>query len=169
MEDVYKRQVLNKRTISLSYMGSDGDLEVLKTYLAGLEWQVKRGVKALGLYERDGRWAYVDRARAFAAGGEEVADMVQMEKCASIETALPEHPPISAERLMELGAPLLSYNEPAKTVTVLAWCAQLHEPFCGDGRKMCIRDRPFPEMDVPIVAEAAYGPDFGHMTDWSDE
>ena len=117
------KAVLNKRTISLSYMGSDGDLEVLKTYLAGLEWQVKRGVKALGLYERDGRWAYVDRSRAFAAGGEEVADMVQMEKCASIETALPEHPPISAERLMELGAPLLSYNEPAKTVTVLAWCA----------------------------------------------
>ena len=117
------KAVLNKHTISLSYMGSDGDLEVLKTYLAGLEWQVKRGVKALGLYERDGRWAYVDRSRAFAAGGEEVADMVQMEKCASIETALPEHPPISAERLMELGAPLLSYNEPAKTVTVLAWCA----------------------------------------------
>ena len=58
------KAVLNKRTISLSYMGSDGDLEVLKTYLAGLEWQVKRGVKALGLYERDGRWAYVDRARA---------------------------------------------------------------------------------------------------------
>ena len=80
-------------------------------------------MKSLGLYERDGRWAYVDRSRAFAAGGEEVADMVQMEKCASIETALPEHPPISAERLMELGAPLLSYNEPAKTVTVLAWCA----------------------------------------------
>lgn len=117
------KAVLNKRTISLSYMGSDGDLEVLKTYLAGLEWQVKRGVKALGLYERDGRWAYVDRSRAFAAGGEEVPDMVQMEKCASIETALPEYPPISAERLMELGAPLLSYNEPAKTVTVLAWCA----------------------------------------------
>ena len=117
------KAVLNKRTISLSYMGSDGDLEVLKTYLAGLEWQVKRSVKALGLYERDGRWAYVDRSRAFAAGGEEVADMVQMEKCASIETALPEHPPISTERLMELGAPLLSYNEPAKTVTVLAWCA----------------------------------------------
>lgn len=117
------KAVLNKRTISLSYMGSDGDLEVLKTYLAGLEWQVKRGVKALGLYERDGRWAYVDRSRAFAAGGEEVPDMVQMEKCASIETALPEHAPISAERLMELGAPLLSYNEPAKTVTVLAWCA----------------------------------------------
>ena len=27
----------------------------------------------------------------------------------------------------------------------------------------CMDAPPFPEMDVPIVAEAAYGPDFGHM------
>ena len=27
----------------------------------------------------------------------------------------------------------------------------------------CMDARPFPEMDVPIVAEAAYGADFGHM------
>lgn len=33
----------------------------------------------------------------------------------------------------------------------------------------CMDAQPFPEMDVSIVAEAAYGPDFGHMTDWSDE
>ena len=33
----------------------------------------------------------------------------------------------------------------------------------------CMDAQPFPEMDVPIVAEAAYGPDFGHMTNWSDE
>ena len=82
------KAVLNKRTISLCYMGSDGDLEVLKSYLAALAWQVKHGVKALGLYEHDGRWAYVDKERAFAAGGEDVADMVQLEKYASIETEL---------------------------------------------------------------------------------
>ena len=35
------KAVLNRRTISLSYMGSDGDLEILKSYLAGLEWQVR--------------------------------------------------------------------------------------------------------------------------------
>ena len=33
----------------------------------------------------------------------------------------------------------------------------------------CMDAQPFPEMDVPIVAEAACGPDFGHMADWSDE
>lgn len=116
------KAVLNKRTISLCYMGSDGDLEVLKSYLAALAWQVKHGVKALGLYEHDGRWAYVDKERAFAAGGEDMADMVQLEKYASIETELPKHEAISAEKLAELGPLLLNYNEPAKTVTVLAWC-----------------------------------------------
>ena len=117
------KAVLNKRTISLCYMGSDGDLEVLKSYLSGLEWQRKRGVKALGLHERDGRWLYVDKGQAIAAGNELVPDMVQMEKCVSIQTELLSHDPIPAERMASLGQNLLDYNEPAKTVTVLAWCA----------------------------------------------
>lgn len=33
----------------------------------------------------------------------------------------------------------------------------------------CMDAQPYPEMDVPIVAEAAYGPDFGHMADWRNE
>ena len=117
------KTVLNKRTISLCYMGSDGDLEVLKAYISGLDWQHKRGYTALGLHERDGRWVYVSRECAKAAGGEEVTDMVQMEKCASIETDIIQHPPITAESMITLGQNLLEYNEPAKTVTVLAWCA----------------------------------------------
>lgn len=31
--------------------------------------------------------------------------------------------------------------------------------------KNCMEAQPFPEFDVPIVAEAACGPDFGHMTE----
>ena len=27
----------------------------------------------------------------------------------------------------------------------------------------CMEAQPFPELDVPLVAEASYGPDFGHM------
>ena len=115
--------VLNKRTISLSYTGSEGDLEILKGYLAGLEWSKKYGVKALGLYERDKRWVFVARDGAFAAGGETVEDMIQLEKHASIESVLPASAVISPEKLVQLGPLLLGYNEPAKTVTVLAWCA----------------------------------------------
>ena len=117
------KAVLNRRTISLCYMGSDGDLEVLKSYISGLDWQHKRGYTALGLHERDGRWVYVSRECAKAAGGEDVMDMVQMDKCASIETDILRHDPITAESMATLGQNLLDYNEPAKTVTVLAWCA----------------------------------------------
>ena len=31
--------------------------------------------------------------------------------------------------------------------------------------RACMEQQPFPEFDVPIVAEAAYGADFGHMTE----
>ena len=31
--------------------------------------------------------------------------------------------------------------------------------------RLCMEQQPFPEFDVPIVAEAAYGADFGHMTE----
>lgn len=117
------KAVLNKRTISLCYMGSDGDLEILKAYISGLEWQMKRGVKALGLYRRDGRWVYVDQHGGFMAGGEDVPDMVEIDKYASIDSAISEQDAITAEALADLGHYLLEYNEPAKTVTVLAWCA----------------------------------------------
>lgn len=113
---------LNKRTISLNYTGSEGDLELLKGYLAGLKWQVKYGVRALGLYERDGRWVFVGRNGAFAAGGEAVGDMVQLEKHASIETTLPDTRAILPDMLAELGPLLIGYNEPAKTISVMAWC-----------------------------------------------
>lgn len=32
----------------------------------------------------------------------------------------------------------------------------------------CMETQPFPEFDVPIVAEAAAGPDFGNLTDWTE-
>ncbi|HIT69964.1 MAG TPA: DNA primase [Candidatus Aphodomonas merdavium] len=117
------KAVLNRRTISLSYMGSDGDLEILKSYLAGLEWQVRYGVKALGLHERDGRWVFVDKQKSVMAGGEIVPDMVQLEKYASIATELPGHASITQAQLADIGQTLLDYNEAAKTVTVLAWSA----------------------------------------------
>lgn len=117
------KAVLNKRTISLSYMGSDGDLEVFKAYLASLKWKVRYGVKALGIHEHNGRWAYVDQNGAFMAGGEPVDDLIQLNKDASIDTRVTQAMAIDAEGLAVLGKNLLEYNEPAKTVTVLGWCA----------------------------------------------
>lgn len=117
------KAVLNKRTISLSYMGSDGDLEVLKAYLASLKWAVRYGVKALGIHEHNGRWAYVDQNGAFMAGGELVDDLIQLNKDASIDSRVTQVMAIDADGMAALGKNLLEYNEPAKTVTVLGWCA----------------------------------------------
>lgn len=142
--------VLNKRTISLSYTGSDGDLELLKGYLAGLTWQVKYGVKALGMHERDGRWIFVGRGGAFAVGGEAVNDIVQLEKHASIETDLPEHTAITADRFVDLGQSLLDYNEPAKTVTTLGWC-------CGCFLKEHMRKAGIKYPHLFLIGEAGSG------------
>ena len=34
--------------------------------------------------------------------------------------------------------------------------------------KACMEQQPYPEFDVPIVAEAAIGFRFGNMTEWED-
>ena len=142
--------VLNKRTISLSFSGNDGDLEALKCYLAGLEWQRKYGVKALGLHECDGRWAFVGKEQAFMAGGANVPDMVQLEKYASIDTDLLTHEPITADKLVSLGPLLLDYNEPEKTVTVLCWC-------CGCYVKEMLRSAGVKYPHLFLIGEAGSG------------
>ena len=115
------RTVLSRKTIALSFLGSENDLEMLKSYLSGLEWRYKQGVRAVGLYERDGHWAFVDPSGAFMAGGEQVDDIVQMEKAAVIDSRVVSSRPATAEDLRQIGTWLMNYNEPAKTVTVLAW------------------------------------------------
>ena len=51
--------VLNKRTISLCYTGGDGDLEMFKEYVAGLDWDRKRGVECSGFLLENGKWQFV--------------------------------------------------------------------------------------------------------------
>ena len=115
------KSVLNRRTIALSFTGSENDLEILKIYLSGLEWKVKEGVRACGLYERNGCWTYVDQNGAFTAGGQPVEDLLQIEKDAVIDSRIPGSEPATAEDLVQIGPSLINYNEPAKTITVLAW------------------------------------------------
>lgn len=115
--------VLNKRTISLGYTGAESDLEVLKGYLAELAWDKKYGVKVLGLHHHDDQWAFVTTDKAFTKNAEAVGDIVQLEKSKGIETTMASADIITDAELKKLAALLLGYNEPAKTVSVLAWCA----------------------------------------------
>ena len=117
------KNVLNKQTISLSYTGSEGDLELLKGYLASLTWVKKRGVKSLGIHEHNGGLIFVSPDGAIDSAGKSVDDVVQLEKHRNIETEIQRCKTIDAAGLIALGSPLLNYNEPAKTVAVLAWIA----------------------------------------------
>jgi len=117
------KAVLNRHTIALSFMGSENDLEMLKIYLWQLKWKIKQGVLAVGLYERNGHWLFTDTTGAYMAGGESVDDMVQVEKEAVIKSNIHMAQTATVEDLQRIGVSLLSYNEPAKTVTVLAWVA----------------------------------------------
>ncbi|MEA4900569.1 DNA primase [Desulfitobacterium sp.] len=115
------KNALNKRTIALSYTGSDGDLELLKAYVSELDWPTKIGVKAMGIYEHESGMAFVSSDGAVDADGAAVESIVQLEKYRSIASTILAAKPLTASQLQRLGERLMSYNEPAKTVSILAW------------------------------------------------
>lgn len=117
------KNCLNRRTISLGYFGSDADLELLKGYIAELAWHKKTGVKAVGIHKHEGKLAFVGHSGAISAGSATVSDIVQLEKWRGIDTAILDKAQLPPEQLPALGKLLMEYNEPAKTVSILAWTA----------------------------------------------
>ena len=117
------KTALNKRTIALSYTGSEGDLELLKAFLYELDWTRKKGVKTSGLYLHDKRWVFVSGDYAIDGAGKSVDGLQQFEQYRQPGSSILDAASISANQIVELGALLLSYNEPTKTAAVLAWCA----------------------------------------------
>ena len=144
------KNFLNRRTISLGYYGSDGDLELLKGFISDLEWQKKAGVKALGLYEHEKRLVFVGTGSAVAAGNTPVNDILQMDKYRSIDSAILGCAQIEPEQLQTLGELLMNYNEPAKTVSVLAWTAG-----CFIKEHLRMRGIKFPHL--MLIGEAGSG------------
>lgn len=142
--------ILNKRTIALSYLGSDGDLELLKSYVSEQEWTVKKGVKAVGIYEQAGRSIFVSTDGAVDASGTAVKDIVQLDKYRSIDTEILKAAPLKKEQLLTLGELLMTYNEPAKTVSILAWVA-------GCFLKEHLRSRGIKFPHLMLIGEAGSG------------
>jgi len=115
------KNVLNRLTIELSFFGNENDLEQLKDYVSSLPWERKIGVKALGIHEYSGRLVFVGSKGTVETGGASVDDIVQLEKYKGITSEILSKKPLDADGLKELGPLLMEYNEPAKTVPVLAW------------------------------------------------
>lgn len=97
------KNLLDKNTIALSYLGGDGDLELLKGYVSELEWDEKRSVKAMGIYEHNGRLVFV--SNSIKSGGGAVPDIVQLDKYKSIESGIIGGDPLTKDKLLELSMP----------------------------------------------------------------
>ena len=117
------KNLLNAKTIALSWFGSDGDLELFKSFISELEWTMKTGVKAMGIYEHIGRPVFASAAGSIEKGGTEVTDLVQLEKYVSIKSGILATDVIGKEKLQDLGTFIMGYNEPEKTISILAWTA----------------------------------------------
>lgn len=144
------KNLLNKNTIALSYLGGDGDLELLKGYISELEWDEKRGVKAMGIYEHNGRLVFVSKDGSIESGGVAVPDIVQLDKYKSIESGIIGCDPLTKDKLQELGKLLMGYNEPAKAVSILAWA-------CGCFIKEHLRLRGVKFPHLFLIGEAGSG------------
>jgi hypothetical protein len=144
------KNTLNRRTIALSYTGSDGDLELLKAYVSELDWPTKTGVKAMGIYERGGGAVFVTTNGAVNASGADVPDMIQLEKYRSIDSTILTAKPLTAEQLQKIGERLITYNEPAKTVPILAWIA-------GCFIKAHLREKSVKFPHLMLIGEAGSG------------
>ncbi len=117
------KSVLNRRTIELAWYGGEGDLELFKTYLSELPWPSRIGVKAMGIHRFDDQYVFVDTECTVDKHGEKIDGIVQLEKYRVIESSILDADCLSADELRVLGRCILTYNEPAKTVAVLAWCS----------------------------------------------
>jgi hypothetical protein len=117
------KKVLNKNTIGFCFFGTDKGLEDLKEYINRLEWKRKKGVKALGIYRQNNQMVFVTPTMAMTAGEVKVDTIIQLEKYKSLDSRILEYPLLKSEEWLALSEQLLIYNEPAKTVSILAWVA----------------------------------------------
>ena len=115
------RNILNAHTISLSFYGGESDLEHLKDYISGYPWVKKTGVKAMGICIHEGRPIFVSSEGIIAAKGAVVDNTIQIEKYISIRSGILNAEILSGEQLKEIGKYILTYNEPQKTISILAW------------------------------------------------
>jgi putative DNA primase/helicase len=117
------KNVLNQNTLSLCYTGTESDLELLKNHISKQDCQRKKGVRGIGCFEYEGRWVFVGEDRSVDADGNEVPGIVSLKKTREIKTKLLDYPPVDRNDLQKVGRALFEYNEPAKTVSIIGFCA----------------------------------------------
>ena len=115
------KAVLNQRSINYSFMGSDGDLELLKAHLADLEWGEVTGVSIAGIHQCPAGYAFACAEGTIDAHGDPT-DAVAMLNVPNIpRTEILSKQRINPDDLNYLGYLLTTYNEPLRTIPILGW------------------------------------------------
>jgi hypothetical protein len=117
------KKITTKKQLALSYMGTSGDLEIFKAFVHDLDWNVKRGVKTLGIYNHEDELTFVSTSGAVKASNIPVDTIIQIDKENFIDSKILEKSFLGLKQFKQLGEHILTYNEYPKTVSVLAWAA----------------------------------------------
>jgi len=117
------KNALAKKTFGLTFMGGSGDLDHFRMFVYKLGWIKKLGVKATGIYQRKTtqNLVFVNTKGAVGAGNIKDDSIVQLEGYKEIKSDILTAPLIDKAGLLQVAKHILSYNEPAKTVPILAW------------------------------------------------
>src|SRR5690606_16764859 len=93
---------------------------------------------------------FVSMDGAVDANGMAVDDIIQLEKYRSINSSILSAEPLTAAQLQKLSEKLMSYNEPAKTTSILAW-------ICGCFIKEHLRKKNVKFPHLMLIGEAGSG------------
>ena len=115
---------LNANSFSLAFYGTATILEHLKIHINSLPLEIKYGVKESGIHFIQDRVVAVYGKNVLVADDGPDPDVVQLDGHADLRTDLFGHTVLNRQQLCDILPLLISYNDPSKTVTILAWiCA----------------------------------------------
>jgi len=119
------KAALAKKTFALTFLGGNGDLDQFKIFLYDMPWVKKRGVKSMGIYPRNKGQdlVFVTNKGVMGVGNVPNHTIVQLESFKEIQSDILSAPLIDKAGLMVVAKHILTYNEPAKAVPIMAWTA----------------------------------------------
>ena len=104
----------------------------------------------MGIYEHGNNMVFVSVEGAVDKNGAAVNGIIQLDKYRSISSTILDMKCITAPQLQKLGEQLLSYNEPAKAVSILAWISG-----CFIKEHLRMKNVKFPHL--MLIGEAGSG------------
>lgn len=116
------KSMLSEKTMGFCYFGNGKVMPLLQEYFSGLEWKTEIGVKASGIHFLGNKPVYVSREKAISYDNSPVCDLVQENDSCVIKSNILNYGYIVEEDLKPIGNALMSFNDPLRTVSVLAWC-----------------------------------------------